>query len=201
MANRYCFSQTFHIPYALERELAAYLRPTLKQKKILVYGRPSTPRNLFETIVEGARIWQGRDPDVNCTYDIVFAGETVDNSCLGELENARAAGKLSLKDYAQHLNEAAIGISMMLSPHPSYPPLEMAAAGCVTITNRFGEKDLSQRADNIISLDVVTPGTLADALDVAVSRIKLDIATPLSTIRHTKTEIPSIDYHVIAQAL
>jgi len=198
---RHHFAQAFHIPYAIEQELAAHLRPTVKQKKILVYGRPSTPRNLFDTIVEGVRVWQGRDPDENCTYEMVFVGEAVDDSYLRELENARAFGKLSLKDYAQQLNEAAIGISIMISPHPSYPPLEMAAAGCVTITNRYYEKDLSQRADNIISLDVVTPGTIADALDDAATIAKLDVTTPLATVRDTQTEIPRIDYRVVAQAL
>ena len=33
----------------------------------------------------------------------------------------------------------------MLSPHPSYPPLEMAEAGVTTITNCYGGKDLRRR--------------------------------------------------------
>jgi hypothetical protein len=196
---RHHFAQVFHIPYAIEEELSAYLRPTVKRKKVLVYGRPGTARNLFETIVEGVRVWQGRDPDENCTYEMVFAGETIDNSILDEIENARAVGKLSLKDYARQLNEAAVGISMMISPHPSYPPLEMASAGCLTITNRYDEKDLSKRADNIVSLDVVTPGTLADALDVAVAKVKLDAITPLAIIRRTQTGVPSINYDAVAR--
>jgi hypothetical protein len=63
------------------------------------------------------------------------------------------------------------------------------------------KKDLSQRADNIISLDVVTPGTLADALDVAVTRVKPYVNTPLAMIRDTQTEIPRIEYHVVARSL
>jgi SAM-dependent methyltransferase len=201
MTARYHFAHAFCIPFAIDQEIAAHLRPTVKQKKILAYGRPSVPRNLFETIVESARVWQGRNPEENCTYEIVFAGEAVDSSCLGELENARAVGKLSLKDYALQLNEAAIGISIMISPHPSYPPLEMAAAGCVTITNRYDQKDLSRRADNIISLDEVTPGTLADALNVAISRVRLNATTPLAMIRDIQTGISRVDYHAVATLL
>ena len=38
---------------------------------------------------------------------------------------------------------SAIGISLMVSPHPSYPPLEMAHLGMLVLTNGFGAKDLS----------------------------------------------------------
>jgi hypothetical protein len=86
----------------------------------------------------------------------------------------------------------------MVSPHPSYPPLDMATAGCVTITNNYEAKDMTRRADNIISLCVVTPDRLADALDVAVTRVRLDAPTPLVAIRNVATEIPAADYGVIA---
>jgi hypothetical protein len=52
----------------------------------------------------------------------------------------------------------------MVSPHPSYPPLEMAHFGMKVITNRFGNKDLSKLHDNIISLDELTPISIADKL-------------------------------------
>ena len=54
-------------------------------------------------------------------------------------------GKASLDEYADHLNRAAVGVSLMVSPHPSYPPLEMAEAGVLAITNNYGSKDLSRR--------------------------------------------------------
>jgi hypothetical protein len=56
----------------------------------------------------------------------------------------------------------------MISPHPSYPPLEMAEAGVLTITNKYGSKDLSQRFPEIISIDRVDPQLLADAIGAAV---------------------------------
>jgi hypothetical protein len=201
VAVRHRFAHAFHVPYAVDEGLAAHLKPTIKQKKIIAYGRPGVARNLFETIVEGVRIWPGRNPDVNTTYEILFAGEEFASSRLAELENARAVGKLSLKDYAQLLNEAAIGVSLMISPHPSYPPLEMAAAGCVTITNGYEAKDLTRRAGNIISLGVVTPEKLADALDATVARVKFHATTPLVTIRDVPTKIRPVDYHLIARLL
>jgi hypothetical protein len=65
----------------------------------------------------------------------------------------------------------------MLSPHPSYPPLEMAEAGMITLTNRFDGKDLSLRSDNIISIDVLTPETLAEEIARATSQAGSMIGT------------------------
>ena len=59
---------------------------------------------------------------------------------LGDGLEMVSAGKLSLQAYGALLNQCAIGISLMLSPHPSYPPLEMAHSGILTITNSFAEK-------------------------------------------------------------
>jgi hypothetical protein len=156
---------------------------------------------MFETIVEGVRVWQCRDPETNCKYEVVFRGEELDSSLLDEIENARAAGKNSLKDYAELLNEAAIGISLMLSPHTSYPPLDMATAGCVTITNSYEAKDPTRRADNIIAIDPVMPEQLADALDAAVMRVEFNLPTPLVKIRNIPTAIPIVDYHRVARLL
>ena len=198
VTSRHKFAHAFYIPYVIDPEIEAYLKPSIKKKKIIVYGRPSAPRNLFHLIVEGVRIWQGRDPGENCRYEVLFRGEAFPATQLDWLENARALGKNSLKEYAELLNEAAIGISLMVSPHPSYPPLDMATAGCVTITNNYESKDMTRRADNIISLDVVTPEKLADALDLAVTRVRLDAATALVTLRDVATEISAADYRVIS---
>jgi hypothetical protein len=173
----------------------------VKAKKIIAYGRPSVDRNLFEILVEGIRVWQGRDPELSRAYEVVFVGETFDSSYLAALENARCAGKLSLADYAALLNEAAIGVSLMMSPHPSYPPLEMASAGCVTITNSYEAKDLTRRGAGFISLGHVTPDSLADALEVALPRVMLDVRTPLVTMQDVPTDVPVVDYQAVARLL
>jgi hypothetical protein len=44
----------------------------------------------------------------------------------------------------------------MSTPHPSYPPLDLAACGAVAVTNRFGVKqDLNSYSSNIICTDLV----------------------------------------------
>src|SRR5699024_9234737 len=42
--------------------------------------------------------------------------------------------------YAAFLGETDLLLSLMLSPHTSYPPLEMAASGGHVLTNTFGGK-------------------------------------------------------------
>jgi hypothetical protein len=177
------------------------LKPTIKKKKIIVYGRPGVLRNLFNTIVEGLRIWQAREPSKNSAYEIFFAGEIFNKTHLSELENAHMVGKLSLDKYAELLNEAAIGISLMISPHPSYPPLEMASADCITITNAYECKDLSCRADNIISLDTVTPNNIAKALLDAVEMVDHNKLIFPINIKSVSTDVPAVDYNKIAVIL
>jgi hypothetical protein len=42
--------------------------------------------------------------------------------------------------YQKMISSADIGLSLMLTPHPSLPPLDFAAAGLVTVTNSFLSK-------------------------------------------------------------
>lgn len=75
-----------------------------------------------------------------------------------------SVGKLSLGDYAQLLRTTAVGLSLMASPHPSYPPLEMAHFGLRVVTNGYANKDLSLSHSNISSVSEITPEVIADAL-------------------------------------
>ena len=71
-------------------------------------------------------------------------------------------GKLSLTDYAELLRRTAVGLSLMASPHPSYPPLEMAHFGVRTVTNSYTCKDLSKSHANILSLPDVSAERIAE---------------------------------------
>lgn len=201
MDKRYAFKQVYCIPYSLHKGIACNLRPTVKEKIILVYGRPTVARNCFDLILEGIRIWQSENPKENTSYKILFAGETFSQRLISELENAKVLGKLSIDEYSELLNRAAIGISMMVSPHPSYPPLEMASAGCVTITNRYESKDLNVRSENFHSIDALTPKSIADSLNVAINRVKYSVPTPLEVLAAPETNVASVDYELLASEL
>lgn len=150
--------------------------PHERARRILVYGRPSTPRNAFELICEGLRAWGWND--VRCKrWEVVAPGELEADLDLGPLR-VRAVGKLPIADYGDLLASSAVGLSMMISPHPSYPPLEMAAFGMRVLTNRFANKDLEDFSPNITSVDT-TPDAIAAALTAACDEFEAREMRPL----------------------
>jgi len=163
--HEYGFSAEYHF----EPRLNAHLKkkygqfPASRKRTIAIYGRPSAPRNCLPVIVEALKKWVWLQPDVN-QWQLISVGESHQDVDLGNGMILQSHGKLSLDDYAALLSESAIGISFMVSPHPSYPPLEMAHFGMLTLTNSFENKDLSWFHDNITSLNHLTPDTVAQAL-------------------------------------
>jgi hypothetical protein len=145
-----------------EALMAARTSEVPRDKRIVVYARPSTPRNAFELLCEGLRSWGWGD--ARCReWEIVAAGELRADLDLGPFR-LRALGKLAIDDYAQLLVRSAVGVSLMISPHPSYPPLEMAALGMSVVTNGFGNKDLAARLPNVTSFSEFSPEAIATAL-------------------------------------
>ena len=144
-----------------------------KQRKLLVYGRPSVPRNAFPLLVQALKIWAAEYPEAS-SWTLLSAGETHPAIRLGKDVVLHSVGKLDLPEYARTLNESAVGLSWMVSPHPSYPPLEMAHYGMWVLTNHFANKDLSLWHDNIVSLDDSSPENIARGLNELCRRVELD---------------------------
>ncbi|WP_369653400.1 rhamnan synthesis F family protein [Variovorax sp. V213] len=167
-AAHYRTGTTYLLPYEPNAQIVAAQSPRKRRNLIIFYGRPSVPRNGFELIVDGIRLWQARFPDLAAQWEIVSIGEDMPEGISTHLLNARVSGKLSLAAYGELLSEAAVGVSIMMSPHPSYPPLEMTAAGVWTITNKFTNKDLSQVASNVVNVDALDPHGIAKALTQAI---------------------------------
>jgi hypothetical protein len=191
----YCVMQGHAVErsYVFEPRLADGLRPFVnetvaKKRQILVYGRPTIPRNCFSLIEKGLIAWAATGRAGG--WDLVSAGIQHKPIDLGNGQQLRSLGKLSIDGYARLLQESAVGISLMSSPHPSYPPLEMAHFGVRTITNAFANKDLSSAHANILSLRDVRPAALADAIgrecdafdaDPDAGWARLDAASPFLT--------------------
>jgi O-antigen biosynthesis protein len=140
-----------------------YRGKSAKKRKIIFYGRPSVERNAYEVIVKGLEYWSFWYPGAK-NWEVVSLGESYVAPKLGNDITITVKGKITIKEYAATLLESAIGISMMISPHPSYPPLEMAAFDLAVITNKFFNKNLSEYHDNLISLDNINPETIARLL-------------------------------------
>lgn len=157
------------VPYRVNAKIDAALSEIRREKIILFYSRPSAVRNCFEAGVDGINLWARRNPVEAAEWTIYCIGEKFENHQLGYLNNAVITGKMPLEVYAELLSKASIGLSLMISPHPSYPPLEMAYAGVRTISNLYECKDISERSPLLTSLKEVTPESIADAIDSAVA--------------------------------
>lgn len=134
-----------------------------KRRRLILYGRPGVPRNAFELVCQGVRHWTALDP-ASAGWEVSSLGEAHGPVGLHHGNQIQSCGKLTLDQYAQTLSESALGVSLMFSPHPSYPPLEMAEFGVRTVTNTFANKDLSRRSASIVALRSATPEAIGEAL-------------------------------------
>jgi hypothetical protein len=75
------------------------------------------------------------------------------------------------RTYARLLRDHDVGLALMYTPHPSLVPIEMAAAGMLTVTNSFENK--TAEAMRAISANLITAEprveTLASALGEAAA--------------------------------
>ncbi|HUX82750.1 MAG TPA: hypothetical protein VMV35_07920 [Halothiobacillus sp.] len=127
------------------------------RKKFFFYARPNNPRNLFYLgieVIDQALKNGVLDPE---EWDILFVGSNIpDIELFGGVRPIKYE-KLPWGEYSALLRSVDVGLSLMSTPHPSYPPLDLAASGAVVVTNKFALKtDLSGYSKNIIcsELDV-----------------------------------------------
>jgi hypothetical protein len=147
------------------------LRPAEGTLRVVVYGRPSVGRNLFHTALRGVAMWDAarRTQGDLRPLEVISVGEPEQfRYRIGE-QLVRTPGVLGWDAYLELLATAHLGVSLMASPHPSYPPLEMAASGLVVVTNRWGPKDLGTLSERLVSCDPAATD-VARALSVATER-------------------------------
>lgn len=154
--------------------------PQSRLRRMVIYARPSTPRNAFELLCEALRTWGWSDP-TSQQWEVLAAGELTADLDLGPFK-IRALGKLDISDYAQLLATSAIGVSLMISPHPSYPPLEMAAFGMGVVTNRFANKDMALFSSNIRSAENFSPEAIARSIQDEVAAWEAREMMPMSIL-------------------
>ena len=147
-----------------------------KRKKFLFYARPEAhaARNLYELGLLGLEnaILQGVFSDEWGFYGIGTLGNNRQIQ-LGNGHQLTLLPKVSLKEYLELIPTFDLGMSLMLSPHPSLVPLEMAAAGIPAITNTYENKtefELKKISSNLIgvepSIDGITLGLEEGVLKV-----------------------------------
>ncbi|MBH3345531.1 hypothetical protein I5O09_17460 [Pseudomonas parafulva] len=157
-----------HLNASIEAELIK-LDGLSKENIVLVYGRPFAERNCNEILLEAISIWKSRDKS-SADWKIISLGQEYEHVLIDEL-GIQVLGKVSLEAYAELLAKAKIGISLMVSPHPSYPPYEMLASGLKTYTNTYDNKNSICKSGNL-HMGSGSPHDIADFLSMNAENLR-----------------------------
>jgi len=127
-----------------------------QKRQLLFYARPHNVRNLFYFGIELLEAAIDRGIVKLDEWDIVLVGKDIPKL---RFDNGRYSAKrlenLSWTEYAELAGNTDLALCLMYTPHPSYPPFDLAASGAVVVTNRFGNKqDLSGYSKNILCGDL-----------------------------------------------
>jgi hypothetical protein len=158
------------------------------KRKMFIYGRPSVERNLFYTALKSINeVFLNQDLDSN-EWEIYMAGQ--DNINNIQLESgivAKNLGKMDIDEYYQFARTIDVAISLMMAPHPSYPPLEFSSIGAGVVTSAYETKqDLSKYSKNIF-----VSKNYNDLSDLIIKASKLSYE---DRIKNTQSSIIGADW-------
>jgi len=155
-------------------------------RNFFFYARPNNFRNLFYRgleVIESAV--EKQILNIN-TWQFHFVGKDIPVIKIMGKE-VKAYQNLRWSDYASLVRKMDLGLSLMYSAHPSYPPIDLAASGAVVVTNRFGVKqDLSQYSKNIICKELRKD----DLLDGLVEGVALMTDKATRVDNYENSQIP-----------
>ena len=130
--------------------------------RIFFYGRPSQPRNAFGLGLAALRLVKRRFGD---RVQIVCAGEDWNPGQYGMADVLENLGQLEDLDAVARLYRAChIGLSFMLTPHPSYQPMEFMASGMATVSNQNPHTGWLLRHERNALLAPALPSAVAEQI-------------------------------------
>ncbi|WP_027185407.1 hypothetical protein [Desulfovibrio inopinatus] len=186
----FSFAKTYTLKPSLNAAIASWLRSVdfmlpAKPKSplmLVVYSRPQILQNAFDAAMAGCkRFVDGLSRKERQNLRIVSVGDHHQHIDLHGME-VRSLGWLDVEAYINLLSSAHMGLSLKVSPHPSYPPLEMATMGLHTVTNAFYPgKDLTGNHPLLLSVSAPDPELIAASLAEAhaLTRSQPTGATPV----------------------
>lgn len=128
-------------------------RPAEDRLNFFFYARPGHPRNLYQRGVEALTraLEEGRIDPARWLFHGVGTGTPL---ALPAGAEVRMIDGLGWDEYAALVRRMDAALSLMYTPHPSYPPLDLAASGAVVVTNRYGVKQsLAAYGGNILCVE------------------------------------------------
>jgi glycosyltransferase involved in cell wall biosynthesis len=138
-----------------------------RSRRFLFYARPEphAARNMFELGLLAIANAVDRG-DIGPEWELhgIGAVEHGEEIQLGHGAALTVLPRRSQRDYAELLSAHDAGLALMYTAHPSLVPIEMAAAGMLTVTNTFENKTkeaLAGISSNLIAVDASLEGLTA----------------------------------------
>jgi len=157
--------------------------------RLFFYGRPFGVRNCFEIAVEALKKIKRR---LGNQVNIISAGgawNLKDYQLGGIVTNV---GRLSYKGTGELYRSCHAGLALMMTPHTSYPPIELMASGSLLITNGSKWKEWLLKHNENCLLSSSTSSSIAETVIMGLTNHDLRerlIHNALTTI----SQLPSWD--------
>ena len=117
-----------------------------RPRRVLVYARSHAERNAYQLTIDSLSVAVCKGYfDGDLSWQIIGVGSVRDDveilgSMCGRRMEMTILKNVPENQYRQLVQLGDVGLSLMVSPHPSLPPFDFVAAGLVTVTNSFGTK-------------------------------------------------------------
>jgi hypothetical protein len=148
-------------------------RDPARPNRLLFYARPTNTRNMFGLGLMALRQASADPAFSGWEFLAIGSRGSVPPTPLQAGHVLRSAPWMDYEGYARSLRDADVLLCPMLSPHTSYPVLEMVATGGLSVTNTFETKTraaLQALSDNIVASEPTVEG-LAAGLIAAADRV------------------------------
>lgn len=149
---------------------------TRSRLNLIYYARPQNARNLFLRGLEALDTAFTSNSLHAADWNVTFVGKDIPPMQVGRgTVRLKIRPDLDWEAYAALCRTCDLGLSLMHTPHPSYPPLDLAASGAIVVTNTFlGKASLDAYSENILC-SAPTVDALVEALAEGAARSR-DIA-------------------------
>lgn len=134
--------------------------------RVFFYARPENPRNAFEL---GAAALKRLKHRLGSSVEILCAGAEFDPARYGLEGVVEPLGRLPYAQTGELYRTCHVGLASMLTPHPSYLPLELMACGALVVALHNGANEwLLQDGETCLCAEA-TAASLAAQLFRAVT--------------------------------
>ncbi|MGU3341861.1 hypothetical protein ACLBXJ_28110 [Methylobacterium mesophilicum] len=136
----------------------------LQKRQFMFYARPNNDRNLFYRGLEVIEKVLDRGIISMQEWEISFVGSNIPPIKLPGGFPVQIYNNIPWSEYIDIVRKIDLGLCLMYTPHPSYPPLDIVACGGVAVTNKFENKmSLERYSKNLICSDLHSD-SLAEAI-------------------------------------